>query len=336
MDFLRQVALITSARAVFKPEAQNFGLTLVGCSIACLQIQRRCVVGSVPSESYTAWTKQLQEAAPNLLRQLQMHVPLFPSLDFTPLARAGATDAKSLSIHKERTFTPPPAKHAELYLKVLRLLHEAESSGQWPKVTPGRNRVLQQTTASGRGGRTSARKRSGKARRQATKRSKKTKVPESGDKELLAPDSTCNDANGGSTDADALPEEEKRTAGTFSIGAMPPPHLQPANRFPELLKAAFELERAVAPPGRKVPSTTIAVNKHALFVPHRDSGAGAGQSQSMIVGLGDYSGGELMVEGRRHDIRYQPIEFNGWKERHYTLPFQGERYSLVYFTPHGF
>ena len=35
-------------------------------------------------------------------------------------------------------------------------------------------------------------------------------------------------------------------------------------------------------------------------------------------------------------IRYNPIEFNGWKQRHYTLPFTGNRYSLVYFTPHGF
>jgi len=56
----------------------------------------------------------------------------------------------------------------------------------------------------------------------------------------------------------------------------------------------------------------------------------------MIVGLGDYTGGELMVEGEKIDIRYKPVEFNGWKQRHYTLPFKGDRYSLVYFTPHGF
>lgn len=33
--------------------------------------------------------------------------------------------------------------------------------------------------------------------------------------------------------------------------------------------------------------------------------------------------------------RYKPLEFNGWTERHWTLPFQGERYSLVWFTPKG-
>ena len=83
------------------------------------------------------------------------------------------------------------------------------------------------------------------------------------------------------------------------------------------------------------PSSTVAVNCNAQFIPHRDSGAGAGQLQSMIVGLGDYIGGELVVESELHDIRYKPIEFNGWLQRHWTLPFQGERFSLVWFTPKG-
>ena len=64
----------------------------------------------------------------------------------------------------------------------------------------------------------------------------------------------------------------------------------------------------------------------AQFRPHTDNGAGAGQSTSLIVGLGNYTGGELMVEGTKKDIRYNPIEFDGWKERHWTLPFNGERY----------
>jgi hypothetical protein len=55
-------------------------------------------------------------------------------------------------------------------------------------------------------------------------------------------------------------------------------------------------------------------NKNAQFKPHTDSGAGAGQSCSLIVGLGDYSGGELAVEGEVHTIRYTPVEFDGWKQ----------------------
>jgi hypothetical protein len=77
------------------------------------------------------------------------------------------------------------------------------------------------------------------------------------------------------------------------------------------------------------------VNRHAQFTPHTDSGSGAGQSTSLIVALGDFSGGALCVEGAVHDLRYQWLEFNGWTERHWTLPFTGERYSLVWFTPRG-
>lgn len=155
--------------------------------------------------------------------------------------------------------------------------------------------------------------------------------------------------------------------GSFSVGYMP--RLQPKNNalFPEFCQAAFALERALRPD--REPSSTIAVNRNAQFRPyvvpqsigsdaipkqpldvcshiahtlllicnrHVDSGAGAGQSgTSLIVGLGDYTGGGLVVENKEHDIRYQSMEFNGWKQRHWTLPFQGERFSLVWFTPKG-
>ena len=53
----------------------------------------------------------------------------------------------------------------------------------------------------------------------------------------------------------------------------------------------------------------------------------------MIVGLGDYSGGELFVEGVPYAIRYQPLEFDGWSSRHWTGHYNGERFSLVWFSP---
>ncbi len=101
----------------------------------------------------------------------------------------------------------------------------------------------------------------------------------------------------------------------------------------DLLRSCFLLERLISP--HRPPSSTIAVNRHVQFRPHRDSGAGNGQSLSLIVGLGDYHGGELVSENVAHDIRYKPLEFDGWNERHWTLPFAGERYSLVWFTPYG-
>ena len=77
----------------------------------------------------------------------------------------------------------------------------------------------------------------------------------------------------------------------------------------------------------------VAINRRALFKPHTDAGAGAGQSSSLIVGLGNYGGGGLFVEGTLFDIRYRPLEFDGWGQRHWTAPFAGERFSLVWFSP---
>ena len=106
-----------------------------------------------------------------------------------------------------------------------------------------------------------------------------------------------------------------------------------ANKMlPALVSAVFALERSIAPAGREQASTSCAVNRRAEFAPHVDSGTGLGQSLSLLVALGDFQGGELCVEGETVDVRYEPLEFDGWKKRHWTLPFRGERYSLVFFS----
>ena len=105
--------------------------------------------------------------------------------------------------------------------------------------------------------------------------------------------------------------------------------------FPEMATSVFELEIwLIKEYGLlRPPSTHCAVNRNATFLPHVDSGRGAGQSVSMIYGLGDYTGGAICVEGTASDIRYVPLEFDGWRQRHWTEPYEGERYSLVWFTP---
>lgn len=152
--------------------------------------------------------------------------------------------------------------------------------------------------------------------------------------------------------------KEARNAGSFTVvntelgeskdsSTLPFGH----NLFPDLSKAIFDLEAKLAEQDIDVatskglepnttdarrPSSHCAVNCNAAFTPHVDSGKGSGQSLSLIVGLGDYVGGELSVEGNDFDIRYRPLEFDGWKLRHWTQRFQGERFSLVWFTAESY
>ena len=112
--------------------------------------------------------------------------------------------------------------------------------------------------------------------------------------------------------------------------------------FPKLSSAVFDLEVELSKSVKttrgsdgicRPPSSHCAINRNVEFAPHVDSGQGVGQSVSMIVGLGDYSGGSVVIEGNFHDVRYNPLEYNGWEKRHWTTPFEGERFSLVWFTP---
>lgn len=196
---------------------------------------------------------------------------------------------------------------------VLRCLREADASGLWPSTTPKRQMVMISSLTD-------------------DAVSKEDALPIS----LADAHDKARNNKGSRSSAYIFAEGEGGASGSFSVGAMPGDRcIQPKGNslFPELMKAAFQLEIALRPD--REPSSTIAINRNAQFRPHTDSGAGAGQSTSLIVGLGTYAGGELVVEGEKTDIRYKAIEFNGWKQRHWTMPFKGERFSLVWFTPKG-
>eukprot|EP00536_Pseudo-nitzschia_multiseries_P002329 jgi/Psemu1/183298/e_gw1.30.169.1 len=199
----------------------------------------------------------------------------------------------------------------EMYGDVLHHLRKLDASGEWPSTSSKRQLVMVSTTDG---------------------IDETANVP--GSLAIASAKAKRNEHTNSS--AYSYVEGQGGASGSFSVGLMPGGvYKQPKanSMFPELVKAAFELERKLFP--EREPSSTIAINRNAQFRPHTDSGAGAGQSTSLIVGLGAYSGGELMVEGDKHDIRYKAIEFDGWKQRHWTLPFKGERYSLVWFTPKG-
>ena len=75
--------------------------------------------------------------------------------------------------------------------------------------------------------------------------------------------------------------------------------------------------------------TSIQLNKNYITKPHIDKN---NIDNSYIVALGNYSGGDLILNSYKHNIRYKPLLFNGKKWEHSTEAFEGNRYSIVFFN----
>ena len=81
--------------------------------------------------------------------------------------------------------------------------------------------------------------------------------------------------------------------------------------------------------------TSIQYNKNHRAARHRDA---KNTGVSYIIGLGDYQGGELKIFDEdeknpvKHDIRNKFYTFNGSIYPHETIPFKGERYTLVFYS----
>ena len=79
----------------------------------------------------------------------------------------------------------------------------------------------------------------------------------------------------------------------------------------------------------KYPFTSITMNFNYESRVHRDTFHVGGRSR--IVALGDFDGGELWVDGTGCiDVKDHWHDFDG-TQQHSTMPFVGERYSLIYF-----
>ena len=81
--------------------------------------------------------------------------------------------------------------------------------------------------------------------------------------------------------------------------------------------------------------TSIQFNKNHKSAKHKDA---KNATDSYIIGLGDYTGGELRIWDEDNktykdfNIKNRWLRFNGAKHYHQTLPFKGERYTLVYYN----
>ena len=74
--------------------------------------------------------------------------------------------------------------------------------------------------------------------------------------------------------------------------------------------------------------TGVMINKNLECPPHKDKGNDGGV---IVIGLGDYEGGELVIDGVEHNVKNKEIRFDAHTLEHYVKPFKGDRYSVVIF-----
>lgn len=120
-------------------------------------------------------------------------------------------------------------------------------------------------------------------------------------------------------------EARSQTYGIVSRRSLAPDLSRSSWKNPKLFKLLLEYAaKHVA-----VPFTSIQVNDTLKCAKHFDRG---NIGLSYIIAFGDYTGGELDIEGTLHDIKGKPLLFNGAEKLHGTEPFEGQRYSLVFHT----
>jgi len=97
----------------------------------------------------------------------------------------------------------------------------------------------------------------------------------------------------------------------------------------------YELVKELAK-NNDVEYTSIQFNKNYQCRKHID---GRNIGESTIIGLGDYTGGELLVyyDGpdeppTKIDIKGKFFRFNGSEYYHETAEFQGERHTIVFYS----
>jgi hypothetical protein len=99
-------------------------------------------------------------------------------------------------------------------------------------------------------------------------------------------------------------------------------------KHPELLELAKKLLASHDP---KYKFEAVTINKNHAAAKHVDRN---NSGHSYIIGLGDYTGGELVFEKGpyegSHNLKNRWLKFKG-DTPHYVEPFTGTRYTLVYY-----
>lgn len=98
--------------------------------------------------------------------------------------------------------------------------------------------------------------------------------------------------------------------------------------FPELYKL---LQEYINKYNEKFEYNIITINKNLMCNPHKDLN---NKGESLIIGLGDYEGGELIfhLEDKKfNDIKNKWLKFRGGEITHSVNDFIGNRYTIIYY-----
>ena len=77
------------------------------------------------------------------------------------------------------------------------------------------------------------------------------------------------------------------------------------------------------------PCTSITVNMNYRCEPHKDKG---NYGMSTVVAFGNYTGGELCVEGKEMNVCNLPVTLDFSNNTHWVKEFSGERFSMVFYN----
>jgi len=98
-----------------------------------------------------------------------------------------------------------------------------------------------------------------------------------------------------------------------------------STKYPEIFEEIVRIGDRICP----FKFTSIHLNKNVTCPRHKDTN---NKSKSMLVSFGEYTGGNIVIEGQIYDAKSNPIIFDGSKLEHWnTDDLQGTKYSLVYY-----
>lgn len=98
-----------------------------------------------------------------------------------------------------------------------------------------------------------------------------------------------------------------------------------SKKHPEIYTEIIRIGKLICP----FEFTSIHLNNNVVCPHHYDS---KNVGESLLVSFGDYTGCNIVIEGKTYDAKYTPIIFNGSLLEHWnTNDLVGNKYSLVYY-----